>query len=129
VRTNLRAKKLRKEMTPSERVLQRLLRTVDGAHFRKQVAVGDYIFDFGWHSAGLLIEIDGSIHRLPHVQANDEAKEISAITHGFRVLRFQNSDVWDRPAWVVAQVREALSRRVSVRPPPPTPPHEGAGSE
>ncbi len=116
-------------MTPSEKELQKLLRSIDGAHFRKQVAVDDYVFDFGWYSARLLIEIDGSIHRLPEIQANDKAKALHAIANGFRVLRFENNDVWDRPAWVVAQVREALNGAVSDRPPPPAPPREGAGSE
>jgi len=128
-RTNLRAKKLRQEMTPSEKVLQRLLRTIEGAHFRKQTAVGSHVFDFGWLSASLLIEIDGSIHERTDVKANDKTKEIFAIAQGFRVLRLQNNDVWDRPAWVVAQVREALERNASDRPPPLTPPHEGAGDE
>ena len=128
-RVNLRAQRLRKEMTSSEKVLQRLLRTIDGAHFRKQVALGDYVFDFGWYSARVLIEIDGSIHRLPDVQAKDKAKTIYAATQGFRVLRFQNNDVWDRPVWVVEQVRAALNASASDRPPPLAPPHEGAGDE
>jgi very-short-patch-repair endonuclease len=128
-RTKLRAQRLRKELTPSEKKLRDLLRTIEGAHFRKEVAVGDYVFDFGWYSARLLIEIDGSIHARADVQANDKAKAIHAIANGFRVLRFENNDVWDRPAWVVAQVRDALNAVASDRPPPLTPPREGAGDE
>jgi very-short-patch-repair endonuclease len=88
--------------------LRDLLRTIECAPFRKDVAVDDYIFDFGWYSARLLIEIDGSIHERVDVQENDKAKTSHAITNGFRVLRFANNDVWDRPAWVVEQVRNAL---------------------
>ena len=128
-RTNLRARGLRKELTPSEKKLRDLLRTIEGAHFRKEVAVGHYVFDFGWYSARLLIEIDGSVHERADVQANDKAKAIHAISNGFRVLRFANNDVWDRPAWVVAQVRDALSTGASDRPPPLAPPHAGAGDE
>lgn len=128
-RTKLRAQRLRKEMTPSEKLLAKLLRSIEGAHFRKQVAVDDYVFDFGWNSARLLIEIDGSIHRLAEVQANDNAKAVHAVAHGFRVLRFANNDVWDRPAWVVAQVRDALNAGAVDRPPPLAPPRKGAGDE
>ena len=128
-RTNLRAKALRRELTPSEKKLRDLLRTIEGAHFRKEVALGDYVFDFGWYSARLLIEIDGSIHERADVQANDKAKTIHAIANGFRVLRFANNDVWDRPAWVVAQVREALNDSASDRPPPLAPPRKGAGDD
>ena len=123
-RTKMRARRMRKEMTPSEKKLWQLLRDIDGARFRKQIPVDHYVFDFGDYSARLLIEIDGSIHRLPEVQANDRAKEIHAIANGFRLLRFANNDVWDRPAWVVAEVRERLNA-----PHPPTPSPQGRGGE
>jgi len=128
-RTKPRAQALRKELTPSEKKLRDLLRTIEGAHFRKEVAVDDYVFDFGWLSARLLIEIDGSIHERADVQANDNDKTIHAIANGFRVLRFANNDVWDRPAWVVAQVRSALNTNAADRPPPLAPPRKGAGDE
>jgi very-short-patch-repair endonuclease len=120
-RTKFIARRLRKDVTPSEQTLWKLLRSIEGETFRRQVAVGKYIFDFGHYGARLLIEIDGSIHRLPEVQANDRDKELHAVTEGFRVLRFANSDVWDRPDWVVAQIREAMAKRASDRPSPPNP--------
>ena len=123
MRTNRRATRQRKEMTSSEQELWKLLRSIEGHTFRRQPAIGDYIFNFGNYGARLLIEIDGSIHRLPEVQANDKAKEIYAITQG-RVLRFQNNDVWDRPAWGVAEVRARLDA-----PHPPTPSPQGRGGE
>jgi very-short-patch-repair endonuclease len=123
-RTKLRAQRQRKEMTPSEKELWKLLRATDGHTFRRQPAIGDYVFDFACYGAHLLIEIDGSIHRLPDVQANDKAKTLYAITQGFRLLRFANNDVWDRPAWVVSQVRALLDA-----PHPPTPSPQGGGGE
>ena len=123
-RTKLRAKHLRKELTPSEKKLWLLLREIEGARFRKEVAIGEYVFDFACYSARLLIELDGSIHERADVQANDNAKEIHAISQGFRVLRFANNDVWDRPAWLVSQVRARLSA-----PHPPTPSLQGGGGE
>ncbi len=123
-RTRLRAARQRKEMTASEAELWKLLRTIKDHTFRRQPAIGDYVFDFACYGARLLIEIDGSIHRLPNVQANDKAKTIYAVTQGFRVLRFQNEDVWDRPAWVIAEVRARLSA-----PHPPTPSPQGGGGE
>src|SRR5262249_9695568 len=75
VRTKLRAARQRKDMTPSEEVLWGLLRSIDGQTFRRQVAIGDYVFDFGNYASRLLIELDGSIHERADVQANDKAKE------------------------------------------------------
>jgi len=111
-------------MTPSEKELWTLLRSIEDHTFRRQPAIGDYVFDFAHYGARLLIEIDGSIHERGDVQANDKAKEIFAITQGFRVLRFANEDVWDRPAWVLAEVRARLDA-----PHPPTPSPQGRGGE
>ena len=121
-RTKLRAARQRKEMTPSEKLLWKLLRTIEGYTFRRQPAIGDYVFDFGCYGARLLIEIDGSIHERADVQANDKDKTLYAVSQGFRVLRFANNDVWDRPAWVASEVRSRLAV-----PPPPTPSPQGRG--
>lgn len=124
VRTRLRAARQRKDMTPSEKELWKLLRSIEGVTFRRQPEIGDYTFDFACYGARLLIEIDGSIHRLPEVQEIDKAKTIFAATQNFRVLRFANNDVWDRPAWVVAEVRARLDA-----PHPPTPSPQGRGGD
>ena len=121
-RTKRRAARQRKEMMPSEKLLWKLLRSIEGHTFRRQVAIGDFAFDFGNSPSLLLIEVDGSIHERADVQTNDRAKEVFAVTQGFRVLRFANNDVWDRPAWVIDQVRARLSA-----PHPPTPLRKGEG--
>ncbi|HRP11787.1 MAG TPA: endonuclease domain-containing protein [Terricaulis sp.] len=120
----MRAARQRKELTPSEQELWKLLRSINGHTFRRQPAIGDYVFDFAHYRARLLIEIDGSYHERADVQANDKAKTIYAITQGFRVLRFANNDVWDRPAWVIAEVRARLAA-----PHPPAPSPQGRGGE
>ncbi|MBS0386400.1 MAG: DUF559 domain-containing protein [Proteobacteria bacterium] len=111
-------------MTPSKQLLWKRLRSIESHTFRRQVAIGDYVFDFGNYASRLLIEIDGSIHERAGVQANDKTKEIFAIAPGFRVLRFANNDVWDRPAWVVAEVRARLGAPHS-----PAPSPQGRGGE
>ncbi len=123
-RTKLRAQGLRKELTASEKKMWLLLRDIDSARFRKEVAIGDYVVDFACYGARLLIELDGPSHQIPDVQANDKAKTAYAIRQGFRVLRFANNDVWDRPQWVIDQVRAPLSA-----PHPPTPSPQGRGGE
>lgn len=123
-KTRLRAKRQRKEMTASERVLWKLLRSIEGHTFRRQPSVGPYVFDFACYAARLLIEIDGSIHERADVQENDKVKTIYAVRQGFRVLRFANNDAWDRPAWVLAQVRARLAA-----PHPPAPSPQGRGGE
>jgi very-short-patch-repair endonuclease len=56
-----RALELRGRMTPEERVIWQELRGSRlGAHFRRQQVLAPYIVDFYCHSAGLVVEIDGS---------------------------------------------------------------------
>jgi very-short-patch-repair endonuclease len=124
VRANLRAKRLRREMTPSEKKLWKLLREESGAHFRKQVAIDNLVFDFADYSSRLLIELDGGIHALPDVALRDEQKSQHALNAGFKLLRLTNKDVWERPDWVIGQVRHFLNA-----PHPPTPSPQGRGGE
>lgn len=97
-RTNKRADRLRENQTKSELRLWKLLRQLnrDGARFRRQLAVGDYVYDFGDFTQRLLIELDGGIHRLPDVILRDEAKTAWAHSQGFRLLRITTADLYNK---------------------------------
>ena len=124
-RANARAKSLRSDQTESEKKLWRLLQQLnkEGAHFRRQVAIDHLVFDFGDYSARLLVELDGAIHRREDVTARDAHKGAVALRAGFKFLRLENRDVWDRPDWVVDRVRA-----VHGAPHPQPPPRQGEGA-
>lgn len=84
-RAHARAKRLRAEETPSEKQLWRVLRTLkhDGAHFRRQCHVGDYVYDFACLSHRLLIELDGAVHDRLEVQEHDREKTEAAEARGY----------------------------------------------
>ena len=102
-----RAKQLRQEMTPTEAVLWRALRTdqLSGLHFRRQQVLEAYIVDFYCHAAMLVIEVDGEIHAL---QAEyDAERDAYLIASGLRVLRFSNDRIMhDLPA-CLSEIRDA----------------------
>ncbi|GAN00206.1 hypothetical protein U91I_03871 [alpha proteobacterium U9-1i] len=123
-KANARAKRLRHEMTPSEKAFWRMLREIPDTHFRKQVAIDDRVFDFAEFGARLLIELDGAVHDRPEVAAFDADKQERAKRAGFRVLRVTNADVAHRADWVIEQVCICLKA-----PHPLPPPREGAGEE
>jgi very-short-patch-repair endonuclease len=104
---NARAKRLRKELTPVEKRLGKLLGKIEGFHFRKQMSVGPYVFDFGDFGRRLLIELDGGIHDLPEVQERDRVKSAWAEGQGFSVLRIPNSYVFGTGEPAVAMVMQA----------------------
>jgi very-short-patch-repair endonuclease len=60
-----RAKELRRDMTPAEKILWQELRANKlGVHFRRQQVIAGFIVDFYCHKAGLVIEVDGDIHNI-----------------------------------------------------------------
>ncbi len=66
--------------------------------------------DFHWPDLKLVIEIDGPHHDTAHQKAKDQARDELLQRHGWRVLRFTDTDVRDRPGHVLAQTRLALAQ-------------------
>jgi very-short-patch-repair endonuclease len=104
-----RAHELRREMTPAEKKLWAYLREdqLDGAHFRKQHAVGTYIVDFFCAKSKLVIEVDGDSHA---DQVEYDAQRTAWLNEQkhYRVIRFTNRDVMNNLAGVLAAIRAAL---------------------
>jgi very-short-patch-repair endonuclease len=103
-----RAVRLRRDVTPSEARAWKLLRLVnreDGANFRRQAHVGEYVFDFADLSRRILVEVDGGVHDLPETQIADAKKEASALARGYTLVRFTNEEVWSQPQTILKRLR------------------------
>jgi very-short-patch-repair endonuclease len=117
------ARRMRSDPTDAERKLWWHLRhrlELRETHFRRQVRIGPYIADFANHRLKLVIEIDGSQHA---ELESDAARTRRLEADGYCVLRFWNNDVLTN----INGVLEAIVSAISLRPPPPTPPHKGEG--
>ncbi len=81
------ARQLRQNMTESEKLLWHHLRAnrLGGWHFRRQQIIAGVIVDFYCHRAGLVIEVDGEIHR-QQVEYDHERDEIIKAL-GLRIMR------------------------------------------
>ena len=91
-----RAQTMRREATPPERALWRVLRAppFDTLHFRRQVPFGSrYIADFASHRARIVVEADGRSH--DWLAASDEARDRWFEGQGYRVFRLSNSAIVD----------------------------------
>jgi very-short-patch-repair endonuclease len=88
-----RAKVMRREPTEAEKRFWWEVkdRRLYGHKFRRQRAIGPFIVDFVCLERHLVVEIDGG----QHLEAADYDAQRSAIleAHGFRVVRFWNSEV------------------------------------
>ena len=87
---------LRYNMTQAETVLWGYLKGNQlGAKFRRQHPIGIYIADFYCHQHKLIIELDGSIHRLSEIAINDLERQRNLEVDGIKVLRFTNDQVFN----------------------------------
>lgn len=103
-----RAKELRRNMTPAEKILWKELRANKlGVHFRRQQVIQGFIVDFYCHRAGLVVEVDGDVHDLQKDEDKRREKVLSAM--GLRVVRFGNDDVMGNVSAVVGKIKAVIS--------------------
>jgi very-short-patch-repair endonuclease len=132
-----RARRLRRDMTPQERKLWKALReSFPDAHFRKQVSMGPYTADFAWHSAKLIIEVDGSQHGTDAGMAHDAVRTQFLEAEGYRILRFWNNEVDRNLEGVLTVIGHALTGTAEENigaqtraAPTLRPPHKGEGTK
>ena len=100
-----RARELRRDMTPAEKILWQELRGNKlGVHFRRQQVIAGFIVDFYCHRADLVVEVDGDIHDL---QKEEEARREKVLNElGLRVVRFKNDEVMRELPVVVGKIKE-----------------------
>ena len=107
-----RARRLRREQTPFERALWKLLRAhqMEGSHFRRQHPIGRFTADFACPQAKLVVELDGNSH--------DERLEQDAVRDeflrecGWTTLRIPNRDLMRSPEDVWKNIEAALGSGV-----------------
>jgi len=106
------ARDLRKRLTPTERILWRLLRDrrLKGLKFRRQFPIGPFVVDFCCYELRLVIELDGEIHAEPQPAARDRERDAYIRGLGFTILRFPNQRVFGTAEAVLAEIL-AVARR------------------
>jgi very-short-patch-repair endonuclease len=107
------ARTLRRNSTDAERILWSELRDhrLNGAGFRRQVPIANYIADFVCHAARLVIELDGGQHFSDQAEQADARRSAVIQAKGFQVLRFSNHDVMTNRAGVLETIATAVAAR------------------
>jgi very-short-patch-repair endonuclease len=87
------ARILRKRMTRSEKILWEKVKgkQIVGKRFRRQHPISFFIADFYCHSARLVIELDGGIHRGKTEYDDNRSAEMEK--YQIKVIRFKNDEV------------------------------------
>ena len=112
------ARKLRRTMSPPERILWRILRErPNGFKFRRQHPLDPYVLDFYCHEALLAIEIDGLVHQFGNNPQRDEARDRWMAKRGIDTLRIDALEVRNNLEGVLAYILDRCAQRT---PPPPS---------
>jgi very-short-patch-repair endonuclease len=129
--STLRARELRRNATPAELCMWRLLREeFPEGRWRRQVPVRHYIADFASHRLRIIIELDGG----QHSDFGDAARTAAIEDQGYRVIRFWNNEVLKNSEGCLIRLAEVINQphphptatRRSAKSPYP-PPIEGEG--
>lgn len=90
------AEALRYRMTAAEELLWGYLKGKQlGVKFRRQHPLGIYIADFYCHQYKLVIELDGSIHKVATIAINDLERQANLERDDIKVLRFTNDQIFN----------------------------------
>ncbi len=99
---------MRREPTDAERRLWTLLRAkrLNGAKFKRQEQIGNFIVDFVCYDARVIVEADGSHHA---DRAGDCLRDEWLSSQGFRVLRFWNNQILSETNAVADAILNAVT--------------------
>src|SRR6185369_13727790 len=84
---------------------------LNGASFRRQVPIKDFVADFVCHAAKLVIELDGGQHFSDQAEQKDAARSAVIEAQDFKVLRFSNHDVMTNRTGVLETIASAIAER------------------
>ncbi len=114
-----RARRLRTQMTDSERALWERLRRkqVHSVQFYRQKPIGNYIVDFYAPRAKIVVEVDGSQHMESKQAARDLQRDAFLASQGLRVLRFDDLGVLKEIEGVMEVIFQAVSGSLEGNPP------------
>ena len=107
-----RARTLRKNQTPTERIIWQRLRNrqIAGCKFRRQHAVNNFIVDFYCEEIKLIIEIDGDVHGYKKQELGDKIRQEILIKMGFNVVHYANNDVYANTENVLEDILRVCER-------------------
>lgn len=80
-----------------------------GVRFKRQHPIFMYIADFYSHELKLVIEVDGSIHKVKDVMENDIIREADIVSFGIKVIRFTNAEVRNDIVNVIERIQGIIN--------------------
>ncbi len=108
-------RQLRRNATSAEVILWQALRNrqVKGRKFRRQHSFGKYTVDFYCLEEKLIVELDGQSHQNFGSKQADELRDMWFQQQGYKVLRFENKEVYNHLERVVWAIENSFDETLS----------------
>jgi very-short-patch-repair endonuclease len=105
------AREQRANLVQAEAIIWRAVRDrrCEGAKFRRQATIGNFIVDFVCYERRLIVEIDGPSHEDAEQRTRDQERDAWLKGQGFCILRLPNELAIASTELAVARIRAALS--------------------
>ncbi|OWY65426.1 endonuclease [cyanobacterium TDX16] len=106
-----RAKELRKNMTPAEKLLWKHYLRKSKYRVLRQRPIDNFIVDFYCAELKLVIEVDGDSHFTDNSKIYDLERTTQLTGYGLKVIRFTNNEVLNNIEGVCHEIEEAIALR------------------
>ncbi|MCW3125551.1 MAG: hypothetical protein JWO03_1209 [Bacteroidetes bacterium] len=107
------AEKMRKNPTPTEKIMWDILRKVPfkSYGFRRQHPIGKFIPDFYSHQLKLIVEVDGGYHLTREQREFDVFRDADMAEFAISILRFTDKDVLNNTSLIVEMIGRFIDQR------------------
>ena len=106
-----RAKELRKNMTPAEKLLWNHYLRKFKYRVLRQRPIDNFIVDFYCAELKLVIEVDGDSHFIDDGKIYDLERTAKLAGYGLNVMRFTNNEVLNNVEGVCHKIEDAIAPR------------------
>ncbi len=99
--------------SPLELLLENRLKEAKISYLAQKVMLSRYVVDFLLVDYPVIIEADGSVHRLSRTRARDKERDRLLLEAGYHTLRFTGTEINKSPAGCINQVIEFIESKIA----------------
>lgn len=98
--------------SPLEKMLETMLKEAKLSYNAQKVMLNRYVVDFLLLDYPIIIEADGSVHRLPRNKAHDKERDRLLSEAGYKTFRFTGTEINNSPAACINVVLAYIDEKI-----------------
>ena len=98
--------------SPLEKMLETMLKEAKLSYNAQKVMLNRYVVDFLLLDYPIVIEADGSVHRLPRTKEHDKERDRLLAEAGYKTFRFTGTEINKSPAACINVVLDYIGEKI-----------------